>query len=64
VAALYHRERTGDGQALVVPMFERMVEFVLSDHLYGWTFDPPCGGTGYPRQLTPALYQQALGTLF
>jgi crotonobetainyl-CoA:carnitine CoA-transferase CaiB-like acyl-CoA transferase len=53
LAALYHRERTGEGQALVVPMFERMVEFVLSDHLYGWTFDPPIGGTGYPRQLAP-----------
>jgi crotonobetainyl-CoA:carnitine CoA-transferase CaiB-like acyl-CoA transferase len=51
LAALYHRERTGEGQALMVPMFERMVEFVLSDHLYGWTFDPPIGGTGYPRQL-------------
>ena len=53
LAALYHRERTGEGQALVVPMFERMVEFVLSDHLYGCIFDPPIGGTGYPRQLVP-----------
>ena len=53
LAALYHRERTGEGQAVAVPMFERMVEFVLSDHLYGWTFDPPIGGTGYPRQLAP-----------
>lgn len=53
LAALYHRERTGVGQALVVPMFERMVEFVLSDHLYGLTFDPPIGGPGYPRQLAP-----------
>jgi crotonobetainyl-CoA:carnitine CoA-transferase CaiB-like acyl-CoA transferase len=53
LAALYHRERTGEGQALVVPMFERMAEFVLSDHLYGCIFDPPVGGIGYPRQLTP-----------
>jgi crotonobetainyl-CoA:carnitine CoA-transferase CaiB-like acyl-CoA transferase len=53
LAALYHRERTGEGQALVVPMFERMAEFVLSDHLYGCIFDPPVGGFGYPRQLTP-----------
>jgi crotonobetainyl-CoA:carnitine CoA-transferase CaiB-like acyl-CoA transferase len=53
LAALYSRERTGRGQALSVPMFERMVEFVLSDHMYGWTFDPPIGGTGYPRQLAP-----------
>lgn len=53
LAALFSRQRTGKGQALEVPMFERMVEFVLSDHLYGWTFDPPIGGTGYPRQLAP-----------
>ena len=53
LAALYHREKTGQGQALEVPMFERMVEFVLSDHLYGLTFDPPIGGSGYPRQLAP-----------
>ena len=53
LAALYHREKTGQGQAIEVPMFERMVEFVLSDHLYGLTFDPPIGGSGYPRQLAP-----------
>lgn len=53
LAALHHRARTGEGQEIVVPMFERMVEFVLSDHLYGWTFDPPIGTTGYPRQLAP-----------
>jgi crotonobetainyl-CoA:carnitine CoA-transferase CaiB-like acyl-CoA transferase len=53
LAAIYSRERTGRGQELSVPMFERMVEFVLSDHMYGWTFDPPIGGTGYPRQLAP-----------
>ncbi len=53
LAALYHRERAGEGQALVVPMFERMVEFVLSDHLYGCIFEPPVGGSGYPRQLVP-----------
>ena len=53
LAALYHRSRTGQGQAVEVPMFERMVEFVLSDHLYGLTFEPPIGGSGYPRQLAP-----------
>ena len=53
LAAVIHREKTGEGQALVVPMFERMVEFVLSDHLYGCIFEPPVGGHGYPRQLVP-----------
>ena len=53
LAALYYRQRTGEGQALVVPMFERMVGFVLADHLYGCIFDPPVGSSGYPRQLAP-----------
>jgi crotonobetainyl-CoA:carnitine CoA-transferase CaiB-like acyl-CoA transferase len=53
LAAVYARGKTGLGQSIAIPMFERMVEFVLSDHMYGWTFDPPIGGTGYPRQLAP-----------
>ncbi|MCP1337032.1 CaiB/BaiF CoA transferase family protein [Futiania mangrovi] len=49
--ALYAREKTGKGQAIEVPMFENMVQFVWSDHLYGKTFDPPLGPAGYPRML-------------
>lgn len=49
LAALLHRERTGQGQAIEVPMFETMAQYMLTPHLYGKTFRPPVGSTGYPR---------------
>ena len=49
--ALFYRERTGKGQAVEVPMFESLTQFVLSDHLAGESFDPPIGAMGNPRLL-------------
>ena len=53
LAALFHRERTGEGQAVEIPMFEGLTQFILSDHMGGRTFDPPIAPMGYPRLLTP-----------
>lgn len=49
--ALFHRERTGRGQEVQVPMFETFAHFVLGDHLYGHTFVPPVGDWGYARMM-------------
>jgi crotonobetainyl-CoA:carnitine CoA-transferase CaiB-like acyl-CoA transferase len=53
VMALYRRARTGDGCAIEIPMFENLVKFVLEEHLYLKTFEPPLGPTGDPRLLDP-----------
>lgn len=52
VSALYSRSQTGEGQELEIPMFESLVEFVLGDHLGGFTFSPPNGSPGYQRLLS------------
>ena len=52
LAGLLCRARTGTGQRIEVPMFETMVQFVLSEHMQGATFDPPTGPMGYARTLS------------
>lgn len=53
LAGLLHRDRTGEGQAIAVPMFETMAQFVLGDHMAGRSFEPPIGPPGYSRLLAP-----------
>jgi crotonobetainyl-CoA:carnitine CoA-transferase CaiB-like acyl-CoA transferase len=53
VTALFHRERSGQGQCIEVPMFETMVNFNMVEHLYGRAYEPARGRTGYPRTLSP-----------
>ncbi|MCM5571411.1 CoA transferase [Burkholderiaceae bacterium FT117] len=50
-SALFARERSGEGQAIEVPMFETMVDFLMGDHMQGRTFEPALGPAGYQRQL-------------
>ncbi len=45
--ALFHRERTGQGQAVSVPMMETMVAFTMHEHLGGAVFEPVEGRMGY-----------------
>src|SRR3979411_1836960 len=40
-ASLVHRDRSGRGQRVDIPMFETMAGFVMGDHMGGLTYEPP-----------------------
>jgi crotonobetainyl-CoA:carnitine CoA-transferase CaiB-like acyl-CoA transferase len=49
LGALLHRERSGEGQLVEVPMLETLTAFISVEHLGGLAFDPPIGEPGYKR---------------
>ena len=49
LAALFYRQRSGEGQEIEVPMFETMASYVMTEHLWGKTFEPAIGEAGYVR---------------
>lgn len=51
LAALYHRQRTGQGQFVQVPMLESFTFFNMVENLYGETFLPGNGKMAYTRSI-------------
>jgi crotonobetainyl-CoA:carnitine CoA-transferase CaiB-like acyl-CoA transferase len=51
--ALFHRERTGEGQEVEVGMFETMAAFMLVEHANGAMFSPPLTPAHYHRAVSP-----------
>ncbi len=53
MAALLHRERTGEAQHVEVPMFETLASFLMVEHMDGATFEETPQDFGYARMLVP-----------
>ena len=51
LAALYHKEKTGEGQFVQVPMFEAFTWFNMVENLWGETFIPGNGRLAYTRSI-------------
>lgn len=51
LAALFHREKTGQGQFVSVPMLESFTFFNMVENLYGETFLPGNGKLAYTRSV-------------
>lgn len=52
LSALFQRSQTGQGQAVEIGMFECLVDFMMVEHLFGATFEPPIDRMGYSRILS------------
>lgn len=53
IAALFHRERSGEAQHVEVPMFETLASFLLVEHMAAATFEDEPQDFGYRRMLVP-----------
>ena len=53
LAAYVHRQNTGEGQKVTVPMFETMLAFNLLEQGGDSAFPPYDGEIGYARVLSP-----------
>jgi crotonobetainyl-CoA:carnitine CoA-transferase CaiB-like acyl-CoA transferase len=53
LAALFHRERTGQGQYVEVPMLESFVSFLMLDHMANRIYEPERGVPGYHKVANP-----------
>ncbi|TDI58251.1 MAG: CoA transferase [Alphaproteobacteria bacterium] len=53
LAALFHRERTGQGQYVEVPMLESFVSFLMMDHMGNRIYEPERGIVGYHKVSNP-----------
>jgi crotonobetainyl-CoA:carnitine CoA-transferase CaiB-like acyl-CoA transferase len=53
IMALFHRERTGEGQEVEIGMFETMASFMLVEHANGALFSPALGPAHYHRAAAP-----------
>jgi formyl-CoA transferase len=60
IAALFHRERTGEAQHVEVPMFEALADFLLVEHLAAATWEERPESFGYNRMLVE--HRRPVGT--
>lgn len=53
LAALQHKNRTGEGQYVQVPMLETFTGYIQVEHIWGKTYPEVPGKYGHPTTITP-----------